>query len=81
MAKDFSLLDIQPFQNNTEFSPFPSFHVTNDIATAFEFPLHNHLAKNSEDIIVVFCFELDLGILHGNLPPPSKETFKVMFLR
>jgi hypothetical protein len=64
------------FQEHRIF-PFLAFYVTNDIATTFEFPLHNYLAKDPEDTVAVFCFELDLEILHGDLPPPSRETFKV----
>jgi hypothetical protein len=76
-SEGFAREGIRPFKNNTEFSPFPAFYVTNDIATAFEFPLHNHVAKDPEDTVAIFCFELDLGILHGDLPSPSGEPFKV----
>lgn len=77
-AHGFSRCGVQPIKSNTEFSPSPAFYVTNDVAAAFEFPLHNHLAKDPGDTIAVFEFKLDLQVLHGDIPPPSGEPrFKV----
>ena len=45
---------------------------------AFELPLFNHLGKDPRDTVVVFQFDLNLEILHGEIPPPNEErTFKV----
>jgi hypothetical protein len=62
---------------NAEFSPSLVFYVTNDIATTFKFLLHNHLAHDSNNIVVVFCFELDVGILHTKLLTRSRQILKV----
>lgn len=79
MADGFSRVGIQPFKTNTEFSCHPAFYVTNDIASAFEFPLHNRLAQDPQDTVAVFCFEADLQVLHGDLPTPSGKIFDVLW--
>jgi hypothetical protein len=77
LADGFSKMDIKPFKIDTEFSSSPAFYATNSVTAAFEFPLHNRLSMNPEDTVVVFCFELNLRVLHGDIPAPSGETFKV----
>lgn len=74
----FSETGVQPFKSGTEFSPELAFYVTNQVTAAFEFPLHNHLGENPDDAVVVFQFNLNLEILHGDIPPPNAErNFKV----
>ena len=78
-VQGFSGCGVLPFKSETEFSPLPAFYVTNNVVAAFEFPLHNHLVCNPGDTVVVFRFELDLQVLHGDVPPPSNrgKRFKV----
>ena len=79
MADGFFRVGIQPFKRDTEFSSHPAFYVTNDVASAFEFPLHNRLARDPQDTVAVLCFEVDLQILHGDLPTPSGKLFDVLW--
>jgi hypothetical protein len=75
MSDGFSLAGINPRKSNTEFSAAEAFYVTNIVTAAFEFLLHNWLARNPEDTMAIFCFELDLKILHEDIACPSGEKF------
>jgi hypothetical protein len=77
LADGFSRVGIKLFKIDTEFFSSPAFYATNSVTTAFEFSLHNRLSMSPEDTVVVFCFELDLRVLHGDIPAPSGEIFKV----
>ena len=81
-SSGFSQRGVQPFKLGTEFSPAPAFYVTNEVTAAFEFPLHNHLGENPHDTVVVYQFNLNLEILHGDIPPPNAEkNFKVRWFQ
>ena len=42
-VQGFSCDGVHFFKSETEFSPLPTFYVTNNVMAAFKFPLHNHL--------------------------------------
>ena len=77
MSDGSSLAGINPRKSNIEFLAAEAFYVTNIVTATFEFPLHNWLARNPKDTVGVFCFELDLKILHGDVACPSNEKFKI----
>lgn len=73
--------EIKPRKYCTEFSVDPAFYVTNDVQATYEFPLFNHVTRPGEDPVVLFHFQLDLGVLHGETCTLSGHRFNVRVFR
>lgn len=76
--RGFRAKGIKPPEKANEFCAEEAFYISNSVRHAYEHPLHHHPSKDVEDPVVVFVFDIDVEVLHGNKPPPGSDVlFKV----